>query len=164
MRRSWVPRLAAALVLQALLVVVAVWEPLAARAAGQDVLLRVEPVDPIDPFRGAYVDLGYPDLPTVEDAPGGRDAAGDERGTVFLPLTPSGAVWVGGTPTRSRPADGLYLACDDQGRRLRCGIESLFLPQDAAREMERAVGAGGAVARVRVGPRGTAALLGVEPG
>ena len=40
-----------------------VWPPLSARLTGEEVALRVEPIDPIDPFRGAYVDLGYPDLP-----------------------------------------------------------------------------------------------------
>ena len=162
MRGSPVVRLAAALLVQAALVVVAVWAPLAARVTGQEVRLRVEPVDPVDPFRGAYVDLGYPDL-TDGDAPGGRSSWDGERGALYVPLVRSGEVWVGGPPSRSRPADGLYLACDDSDWRLRCGIESLFLPQDAAREMEQAVGAGGAVATVRVGPRGTAALLGVEP-
>ena len=36
-------------------------------------MLRVAPVDPIDPFRGAYVELAYPDLP---------EQAGQDDGTL----------------------------------------------------------------------------------
>lgn len=43
------------------LLAVAVWPQLSARFTGDEVVLRVQPVDPIDPFRGAYVDLGYPE-------------------------------------------------------------------------------------------------------
>ena len=147
-------RLAVALVVQAVLVVVAVWAPLSARVTGDEVRLRVAPFDPVDPFRGAYVDLDYPDLPSPE---------GEGEGTAFVPLTRSGDVWVGGPVTRTRPEDGPYLACDDASWRLSCGTESLFLPQDEARAMEDAVRGGTAVAVLRVDGRGHAALLGVEP-
>ena len=59
-------RVAAVVVASLALVVVAVWAPLAARLTGEEVTLRVAPVDPMDPFRGAYVDLSYPDLPTSD--------------------------------------------------------------------------------------------------
>ena len=55
----WLPVL---LVAQLALVALAVFPQLSARATGEELRLRVEPVDPIDPFRGAYVTLGYPDL------------------------------------------------------------------------------------------------------
>jgi uncharacterized membrane-anchored protein len=45
---------------------------------------------------------------------------------------------------------------------LRCGIESLFLPQSRARAVEGAVLDGQAVARVKVDRRGNAALMAVE--
>ena len=70
---------------------------------------------------------------------------------------------MGGAVHRTRPADGLYLTCDDSDWRLRCGIESLFLPQDEAAGLEAAVRAGTAVATVRVDGSGHAALLGVQP-
>ena len=57
--RLWLPLL---LVLQLALVGLAVLPQLSARVAGDEIVLRVQPVDPIDPFRGAYVTLGYPDL------------------------------------------------------------------------------------------------------
>ncbi|MFQ6171962.1 GDYXXLXY domain-containing protein [Oryzobacter sp. R7] len=154
---------------QLALVVVAVWSPLAARLTGEEVRLRVAPVDPVDPFRGAYVDLAYPDLP---DQPGGRSepltdaeqkAVDEQRGEAFVPLTREGEVWVGGPVQRTRPTDGLYLRCDDSDWRLDCGIESWFLPQDEARALEDAVRAGTAVATLRVDGRGNAALVGVDP-
>ena len=63
MMTSRITRVVAVVLAQAALVVVAVWAPLSARATGQEVVLRVAAYDPIDPFRGAYVQLGYPDLP-----------------------------------------------------------------------------------------------------
>ena len=65
--------------------------------------------------------------------------------------------------TRERPSGTPYLSCDDHDWRVRCGIESLFLPQDEAAAMQRDVGAGGMVAVVKVDGRGHAALIRVEP-
>ena len=47
---------------QLALVGLAVAPQLSARLTGDTYLVRVAPVDPIDPFRGAYVALDYPDL------------------------------------------------------------------------------------------------------
>ena len=46
---------------QLALVGVGVAPQLSARATGDTYLVRVAPVDPIDPFRGTYVALDYPD-------------------------------------------------------------------------------------------------------
>ena len=148
-------RVAAAVVVQLALVAVAVSGQLSARLTGDEYSFRVEPVDPIDPFRGAYVALDYPDLvPNDQNLPG-------DRGDVFLPLTEDGEVWAAGTPTRTRPGDGPYLACTDRNYEIRCGIDSWFLPQDDAVELEDAIRDGDVVARVRVDDRGNAALVGV---
>jgi uncharacterized membrane-anchored protein len=149
-------RVAAAVVIQLALVAAAVSGQLSARLTGDEYSFRVEPVDPIDPFRGAYVALDYPDLvPNNENLPG-------DRGDVFLPLTEDGEVWAAGTPTRTRPDDGPYLACTDRNYEIRCGIDSWFLPQDDARELEAAIRGGDVVARVRIDGRGNAALVAVE--
>ena len=149
-------RVAAAVVVQLALVAVAVSGQLSARLTGDEYSFRVEPVDPIDPFRGAYVALDYPDLvPNNENLPG-------DRGDVFLPLTEDGEVWAAGTPSRTRPDDGPYLACTDRNYEIRCGIDSWFLPQDDARELEGAIRDGDVVARVRIDGRGNAALVAVE--
>ena len=149
-------RVAAAVVVQLALVAVAVSGQLSARLTGDEYSFRVEPVDPIDPFRGAYVALDYPDLvPNNQNLPG-------DRGDVFLPLTEDGRVWAAGTPTRTRPDEGPYLACTDRNYEIRCGIDSWFLPQDDARELEGAIRDGDVVARVRIDGRGNAALVAVD--
>lgn len=156
-------RVGAVCLTQLALVGVAVAGPLSARLTGEEYLVEVAPVDPIDPFRGAYVDLGYPSLSGIDENGFPRqETAPGERGEVFIPLVADGDVWRGGTPTRSRPADGPYLRCSDAQWRLRCGIESWFLPQSEASGLERAVAQGTAVARISVDGRGNAALLDVE--
>jgi len=142
------------------LTAVGVYPQLSARLTGDEIRLRVAPVDPIDPFRGAYVDLQYPDL----DRLGGRGPRGIDEGRsgdVFLTLRQDGDVWIADSWTRTRPEDGLYLACSDRTWEVRCGIESWFLPQDQAAAMEEAVG-DGAVATVKVDGRGYAAIVDVE--
>ncbi len=158
-------RVGAVVLAQLALVGVAVWAPLSARLTGQEVVLRVEPVDPIDPFRGAYVELAYPDLPQVtfpdEVTEEQQQSLDDARGTAYVPLTRQGEVWVGGPVQRTAPAEGLYLTCDDSSWRLECGIESWFLPQDEAAGMQDAIQGGRAVATVSVDAAGHAALIGV---
>lgn len=132
---------------------------LSARLTGDEIRLRVAPVDPIDPFRGAYVDLSYPDLrqPGRSNLPSIDES---ERGDVFVTLKEDEGVWVASGWTRTRPDDGLYLACNDRSWAIRCGIESWFLPEDEAAAMERVV-TDGAIATVRVDSWGNAALVDV---
>jgi uncharacterized membrane-anchored protein len=151
-------RVAAAVLVQLALVPVAVADQLSARLTGEEYLLEVAPVDPIDPFRGAYVALTYPGLPTSQE-PGLRP--GPDGDVAYVPLRQAGEVWVGDAPVAEQP-EGPFLRCEDEGWRLRCGIESWFLPQREAYALERAVWEGRAVARVRVDGRGNAALVDVE--
>jgi uncharacterized membrane-anchored protein len=142
---------------QLALVGIAVAPRLSARLTGEEYRLRVAPVDPIDPFRGAYVDLGYPDL---GDKPASLDR--DHGGDVYLTLVRDGELWKAGSYTRERPSGTPYLSCDDHDWRVRCGIESLFLPQDEAAAMQDAVAGGSMVAVIKVDSRGNAALVRVE--
>ena len=142
---------------QLVLVGVAVAPQLSARALGDTYLVRVAPVDPIDPFRGAYVALDYPDL-RHDDA-----QSSGEGGDLYVGLVEDDGVWTAGEWSRQRPADGPYLACDDRSWQVRCGIESWFLPQDEAREAERLL-QDGAVAEIKVDSRGNAAVVGVRAG
>lgn len=157
--RSRTARVAAVSLLSFALVPIAVAGPLSARLTGEDYLLEVAPVDPIDPFRGAYVALSYPGLPTDRELNSRGEPGGD---VAYVPLRRSGEVWTGLPPVEERPESGPFLRCKDEHWRLRCGIESYFLPQDKAYEMEQAVSGGSAVARVRVDSRGNAALVDVE--
>ena len=152
-------RIAAACALQLLLVGVAVAPSLSARVTGQELRLEVAPVDPIDPFRGAYVTLAYPGLAGAVQE---EDESGP-RGTVFVPLerVPGEDVWRGGRAQVQRPERGPYLRCEADYR-VRCGIESFFASQDRAKRLEREL-VDGAVARIRVDGRGNAAVVGVEP-
>lgn len=151
-------RVAAAVLASFALVPLAVADPLSARLTGEEYLLDVEPVDPTDPFRGAYVALGYPGLPN-----GRQLTERQEHGDVaYVPLTRDGDVWTGLPALSEPPETGPFLRCKDEQWQLRCGIDSWFLPQDEAYEMEQAVKEGRAVARVRIDARGNAALIDVE--
>ena len=150
-------RLAVIALAQLSLVGVAVAPRISARLTGEEYRLRVEPVDPIDPFRGAYVDLAYPDLPQQ-----GRDISGSTDGRVYVTLQRDGDVWRAAGWSRTRPDHAPYLMCDDSDWRLRCGIESWWLPQGKASAVQDAVAAGRAVAVVKVDSRGHAALVRVE--
>ena len=153
-------RLALACLLSAGLVALAVWPQLSARLTGETYRLSVAPLDPIDPFRGAYVTLDYPGLAAAQPT----SWPGDSE-PVFVPLqrATGSDVWTGGPARRDPPARGPYLRCDAGQGRLRCGIESLFASQDQARRLERDL-ADGAVARVRIDGRGNAAVVGLLPG
>jgi len=154
--RSLAAKVTVVALVQLALVGVAVAPRLSARLTGDEYLLRVAPVDPVDPFRGAYVDLDYPDLDLDRETPG-------DEGTVYVTLEQDGEVWVASAHTRDRPSGTPYLTCDDRDWRLRCGIESLFLPQDEAASMQGDLGDGSMVAVVKVDGRGNAALVRVEP-
>ncbi len=164
-------RVAAAVVVQALLLGVAVWAPLAARFTGEEVALRVGVWDTWELSDDAYVHLRYPDLPGEEDYPPPElsdseiEAIEADQGLAFVPLTREGETWVGGEVVRDEPAEGLFLRCDDSQWELRCGIETAYLAtgpeNDAVRDALRA---GDALATVRVDGSGHAALIGVSTG
>jgi uncharacterized membrane-anchored protein len=151
-------RVVAAVLVQLALVPVAVADQLSARLTGEEYLLEVAPVDPIDPFRGAYVALAYPGLPSGQELFERQADLGD---VAYVPLRESEGLWVGLPPVAARPDSGPFLRCTDDGWRLRCGIESWFLPQDEAYALEQSVREGRAVATVRVDGRGNAALVDV---
>lgn len=152
-------------VAQLALVGVGVAPQLSARLTGDPYLMTVVPLDPIDPFRGAYVALGYPDLRHDDSQSFGEPGLGaledGEQGDVYLTLVQQGDVWVAGEWSRDRPEDGPYLACDDRSWQIRCGIESFFLPEDEAAATEDLLREG-AIAEVRVDGRGNAAVVDVR--
>ena len=82
---------------QLVLVGLGVAPQLSARLAGDTYLVRVAPVDPIDPFRGAYVALDYPDLrhddsqSFVEPGLGALDDG--ESGDVYVTMVEEDGVW-----------------------------------------------------------------------
>lgn len=145
--------LVAVVAAQAALVGVAVAPQLSARVAGDTYQLRVAPLDPIDPFRGAYVTLDYPDL-QLESQVEGRP--------MFITLVEEDGVMVADRYVLDRPSDDEpYLACASTGWRVECGIDSFFLPQDEAAAMEDVL-RDGAIAEVKIDGRGHAALIDVR--
>ncbi len=94
----------------------------AAIASSRDVLLQVEPVDPLDPFRGEYVSLRY--RISRLDAP---------AGTVYVPLYETGDGWTGSTATTREPDAGTFIRGRSDGRgRIVYGIESFYVPEGKA--------------------------------
>ncbi len=156
---------AAVAVGQLALVGLAVAPQLSARVVGDTYLMAVAPLDPIDPLRGAYVALDYPDLRHDDSQSTGDRGLGalddGEEGDVYVTLVKRGDVWAADGWSRSRPDDGPYLACDDRSWQIRCGIESYFLPQQEAAEAEELL-RDGAVAEVRIDGRGNAAVVDVR--
>ena len=148
-------RVVAACGVQLALVAVAVAPQLSARLTGDEYRLAVAPVDPIDPFRGAYVTLDYPGLEPFEDS-------STPDGTLYVPLTEQGAVCQPGPASTRKPAQGPFLRCVSDGYQPRCGIESLFASQDEARRLEREL-VDGAVAVVKVDDDGNASIVRLEP-
>jgi uncharacterized membrane-anchored protein len=148
--------LATVVVVQSALVGAAVGPQLMARFTGETYEFRVAPLDPIDPFRGAYVTLDYPDLPRH------GQAYTSEGGSLYVTLIEENGVMVADDHLTERPSgDQPYLACRDRGWHFECGIESLFLPQDEAAAMDELL-RDGAIAEVRIDKWGHAALIDVR--
>ena len=98
---------------QLALVGLAVAPQLSARTMGDTYLMEVAPLDPIDPFRGAYVALDYPGLRTdgSSSQEGGLGALEDgESGDVYVLLAERDGVWVAEDWVRERPEDVPLLA------------------------------------------------------
>lgn len=110
-------------------------------AFGYDVRLKVEPVDPTDPFRGEYVALSY-EVSQVRIF--GGLAAGS---TVYLRLHKEGERWVGAGAQRSKPHSHPFI----RGRlttrpqrpswtaQVEYGIETYFVEEGRSLEYERAI-------------------------
>lgn len=159
-------RLALVVIVQLALVAIGVAPQLSARATGGEYRMRVAPVDPIDPFRGAYVTLDYPDLSFRDgsfSAEGGLGALEDgESGPVYVSLREEDGLMHATEFSRSRPESGLYLACDDRNWQIRCGIESWFASQSEAKRLGRELAEDGGIAVVRIDSRGNAAVVDLE--
>lgn len=142
-----------ALVVQVALIGAVAAPRLAPRLTGTEYRLLMAPIDPIDPFRGAYVELRLQGVPSFTR----RD------GTVFVPLVRKGEGSYRGSGTEAEPPTrGPFLRCNADGE-VRCGIESFFTSQKEARQLERAFGRRGVVARVKIDDGGRAALIDVAP-
>jgi uncharacterized membrane-anchored protein len=100
-----------------------------ARYAGADrVLLQVQPVDPLDPFRGQYVALSY-----------SISRLSAPSGTVYVPLFQTGDAWTGYLVSTSRPRSGTYIRGQSDGSgRIVYGIEHAYVQEGTGRRYEEA--------------------------
>jgi hypothetical protein len=131
---------------------------------GQTVLLRVQPVDPRDMFRGDYVTLGYefsrlppggirglpkPESPSFRNQP------------VYVSLVaePDGVHYRAGAWSTTPPLNGLYLRGTVVGsNRAEFGIETYFVQEGRGHDYEDAIRNRRLSAEVTVAPDGQAAV------
>ena len=135
--------------------------------SGQTVLVRVEPVDPRDLFRGDYVILSY-DFSRVPRE-GIQGLSESERGSwkqlqgrpVYVTLVPdsNGVHHRADKVTMVKPASGLFLKGQmERYGSMKFGIESYFVQEGTGREYERAIRDRKLTAELAVASDGQAAL------
>jgi uncharacterized membrane-anchored protein len=138
---------------------------------GQTVLVRVEPVDPRDLFRGDYVILSYPfsRVPPdqIEGLSGEQPSSRKklEGRTVYVPLVPdsNGVHMRAGTVTLEKPASGLFIKGHmKRYGSMEFGIESYFVEEGTGRRYEQAIRDRHLSAELAVTSGGQAALKGLR--
>jgi uncharacterized membrane-anchored protein len=121
-----------------------------ALATGTEVTLATTPVDPLDPFRGRYVELRY-EISLL--------SARTRDGTVYVELEEQGDRWVAyrvhtAYPDTDRPViRGLV----ERGA-VTYGIETYFADEDEAPRLEREARAGGLLVDVVLDDDGRARI------
>ena len=134
---------------------------------GQTVLVRVEPVDPRDLFRGDYVILSYDFSRTSPETIAGLSTK--ERGNwrklegrpVYVTLVPdsNGVHYRAEKVSVVKPANGLFLKGQmERYGSLKFGIESYFVQEGTGRVYEQAIRDRKLSAELAVSPSGQAAL------
>jgi uncharacterized membrane-anchored protein len=120
-------------------------------SSGERITLRVQPVDPNDPFRGEYVALTYPisRLETRAARPGT---------TVYVPLRKAGRAWTGDLVIFEKPPSGTFIRGRVTGSGIRYGIETFFVEEGEAARYERAIARGTLYAEVVLDDDGDAQL------
>ena len=127
--------LAAAVVFQLSILVAMVLGRTVPYLGAQTVLLRVEPVDPRDMFRGDYVTLDY----AISRVPNGKYEPGR---TVYVTLVPEagGRHYRAGEFLAEPPKSGVYIRGTAQAHgRATYGIESFYVQEGTGHDYEHAV-------------------------
>ena len=146
--------LAAAVVFQLSILVAMILGRTVPYFGAQTVLLRVEPVDPRDMFRGDYVTLDY----AISRVPNGKYEPGR---TVYVTLVPEadGRHYRAGEFLAEPPASGTFIwgTAGAHGRAT-YGIESFYVQEGTGHDYENAVRNRRLWAEIAVDSRGTPAL------
>jgi uncharacterized membrane-anchored protein len=121
-----------------------------ALATGTEVTLATTPVDPLDPFRGRYVELRY-EISLL--------SAPTREGTVYVELEEQGDRWVAyrvhtAYPDTDRP---VIRGTVERGA-VTYGIETYFADEDEAPRLEREARAGGLLVDVVLDDDGRARI------
>lgn len=117
-------------------------------AAGETVLLEVQPVDPRSLFQGDYVRLSY-DISTLDTSTLAGDDYFGPRATVYVELAPADdgywhavavfderrAVPDGHVLIKGKTQDGRF-GFSDRRVRVEYGIEEVFVPEGSGRAVE----------------------------
>jgi uncharacterized membrane-anchored protein len=146
--------LAAAVVFQVSILVAMILGRTVPYVGAQTVLLRVEPVDPRDMFRGDYVTLGY----DISRTPPGKYEPGRP---VYVALVPEagGRHYRAGEFFAEPPASGVYIRGTAQAHgRANYGIESFYVQEGTGHDYEHAVRNRRLWAEIALDGRGTPAL------
>jgi uncharacterized membrane-anchored protein len=109
-------------------------------ATGKEVVLQTVPVDPMDIFRGEYVQLRYT-ISTLSNIPGITTAKNGEK--VYVRLEQDGEVWKAAEVGHSHDSWDEYIAgqvvsTGNSQIALEYGIEAYFVPQGKGPEIQRA--------------------------
>ena len=128
-------------------------------STGEHVVLRVQPVDPEDPFRGQYVALSY-------DITRAKTGGASPGTTVYVPLHRRGKVWTGSRAVREKPDSGRFIRGRVGGFGIQYGIETFYVEEGQGPKYEDAIARGSIYARVVLDDDGGAELddLTFEPG
>jgi uncharacterized membrane-anchored protein len=139
--------------------------------SGQTVLVRVQPVDPRDLFRGDYVILSYDFSRVPQD--GIQGLSDSEHGSwkqlqgrpVYVTLVPdsNGVHHRAEKVTVVKPERGLFIKGQmERYGSMKFGIESYFVQEGTGREYERAIRDRKLTAELAVASSGQAALRGLR--
>jgi uncharacterized membrane-anchored protein len=134
---------------------------------GESILVRVQPVDPRDMFRGDFVILGYQfsRVPStgIEGLPSGNNSRQEEWAgrTIYVTLgpEPDGKHWRAENFSIYKPSGGKFLrGTIDRVGRIEYGIESYFVQEGEGKKYEDAIGSRRLSAEIVVTGDGQAAV------
>ena len=138
---------------------------------GQTVLVRVQPVDPRDLFRGDYVILSYDfsrvppqDIEGVSESESRKRSKWEGR-TVYVPLVPdtNRTHWRADKATVVKPASGLFLKGQmERYGSLKFGIEAYYVEEGTGLRYEQAIRDRQLSAELAVTSSGQAALRNLQ--
>ncbi len=116
-------------------------------ATGEEIVLKVMPIDPVDLFRGNYVDLGYRDISNLDLNEVGADKEFLEGEVLYATLSKKEEFWTVDMISHKKIFVNENEVCmkgkvrSVRGDRVgvEWGIESFFLPAEKAKEVESSV-------------------------